>query len=386
MGIRKDKDRKYWIYQFQYQGKNYGGRGFASRRAAETARAKRRQQIKDLSKQTLPGMGFKEAASAYLDHSERKHAKATYQYKALIYKTFIQSQGNKVITDITPADISNYLLELPTNALYNARRKDLSALFEWVIDTYSLSMKNPCKKVKKMAGTYKIKDIPTEEEILKIIFVARPGDEQDIIMCCIHLLGRIDEILRMTWQDINFEKRAVTLWTRKRKDGAYEPDDLPMNDDLYQNLKKRYDKRNSEKWVFYNGKAKDGQGDRFYHRPKMMASLCKRAGIEPIGYSRRRHNKGKRKGQYYDAPLYYGFHALRHFMASHLIDSEKTSLKSVSNLLRHKNLKTTEIYIHSIDESVRATMTGIEGKFTPKTEKPIHLSDTQKEKGVNENG
>jgi integrase len=213
-----------------------------------------------------------------------------------------------------------------------------------------------------MPHTDKVKAVPSEDEIVKLILAAAPGDEQDIIMCCVHLLGRIDEILRLTWDDINFEKRAVTLWTRKRKDGAFEPDDMPMNDDLYSILKARYGQRKSEKWVFYNEETED----RYYHRPKMMASLCRRAGISPIGTTKRKIDRGKDKGKYKDFPLYYGFHALRHFMASHLIDQEKTGLKSVSKLLRHKNLKTTEIYIHSIDESVRQATTKIEGKFTPK--------------------
>jgi len=73
-------------------------------------------------------------------------------------------------------------------------------------------------------------------------------------------------------------------------------------------------------------------------------------------------------------------------MASHLIDSEKTSLKSVSNLLRHKNLKTTEIYIHSIDESVRSAMTKIEGKFTPKNIKSCPQIAPTKEKKLTNNG
>ena len=50
---------------------------------------------------------------------------------------------------------------------------------------------------------------------------------------------------------------------------------------------------------------------------------------------------------------HYGFHSLRHFMASHLADKERTGMKVISGLLRHKNLKTTEIYLHSIDESQR---------------------------------
>lgn len=82
--------------------------------------------------------------------------------------------------------------------------------------------------------------------------------------------------------------------------------------------------------------------------------------------TKRRIFRGPRKGEYKEAPLYYGFHSLRHFMASHLADQERTGLKAISGLLRHKNLKTTEIYLHSIDESQRTAMVGIEGKFTRK--------------------
>jgi len=376
MGIHKDKIRKTYFYTFQFQGREYGKRGFKTKKEAVAAREVRRKEVKELSKQTHPIMGFKEAASAYLDYSERKHAKATYEYKKLNFKEFIQLHGDFPIIEIEPSHVTSYLNTLKSNAVYNARRKDLSACFAWIINNYDLDIKNPCSKIDKMPHAPKQKEIPSEDEVVRLILAAKPGDEQDIIMCCVHLLGRIDEILRMTWQDINFEKRAVTLWTRKRKNGIYEADDMPINDDLYHILKKRYSNRLSEKWVFYN----EDTGDRFYHRPKMMASLCKRAGIDPIGKTIRKIGRGKDKGKQQETNLYYGFHALRHFMASHLIDSERTSLKTVSKLLRHKNLKTTEIYIHSIDESVRLTTTNIQGKFTPRNTNPVHAPGTQKEK------
>ena len=72
----------------------------------------------------------------------------------------------------------------------------------------------------------------------------------------------------------------------------------------------------------------------------MMRSLCKRAGIP-----------------------YFGFHSIRHFMASFLADSEKQSTKTVQKILRHKSPKTTERYMHSDDLNVLSAMKKIEGRF-----------------------
>jgi hypothetical protein len=51
-------------------------------------------------------------------------------------------------------------------------------------------------------------------------------------------------------------------------------------------------------------------------------------------------------------------------MASYLMDEKKASLKTVSGLLRHKQLRTTELYLHTIGEAHRASLSEIEGIFT----------------------
>jgi integrase len=185
----------------------------------------------------------------------------------------------------------------------------------------------------------------TEEEVLRLIMAADPATERPLIQVILHTLGRIDEVLRLTWGDVNFDKLTVTLHTRKRKDGAFEPDELPMNEDLYQVLWNLWQSREKNQWVFYNEKT----GTRFHKRPKLMGSLCRRAGMP-----------------------HFGFHDLRHFMASFLADRKKQSTKTISKLLRHKNTRTTEIYLHSIDEAAREAMRSVEGEFSAKTTTQSH--------------
>jgi integrase len=138
---------------------------------------------------------------------------------------------------------------------------------------------------------------PSEKEILQLIMAADPEkDEKDFLLTILHTLARVDEILRLTWQDVNFEQRSIRLWTRKRKGGSYESNNLHMNEDLYQILKRRYKKRTHERWVFPNPKTKT----RYTRRPKFMRGLCKRAfGSE----------KEKKEKKPYTGPVY-GFHSL----------------------------------------------------------------------------
>lgn len=371
MSIWKDKQKGYWRYSFQHMGKSYTGSGYGTRREAESARSVRR----DLERSALPvqpktGMGFYEASRLYLDHAERRFVHDTYTYKATILSRFLAHLGGDVeIKSISPGAVMDFLQTLPSNNAYNVHRKDLSAMFAFIRRNHrqrsGLDV-NPCADIERMPHTSKPKALPSEEDILKMIMAADPEtDERDLLLCCIHTLGRVDELLRLTWQDVNFESRVVTLWTRKRKGGAYEADPLPMNQDLYDVLKRVWKKRKQEQWVFFNEKAGE-KGDRYRHRPRMMGSICKRAGIVPIGHSQRKIGRGKKKGKYKDIDLYYGFHSLRHFMASYLADREKVGTQAISKLLRHKSIRTTEIYLHSVDESQRSAMVSLEGKFTSK--------------------
>jgi integrase len=38
-----------------------------------------------------------------------------------------------------------------------------------------------------------------------------------LLLVLFHTMGRFDEVLRLKWEDVNFQEKAVRLWTRKRR-------------------------------------------------------------------------------------------------------------------------------------------------------------------------
>lgn len=327
---------KVWRYDFMKNGDRHTKSGFKTKTESMAAEAAERKRLK--SAQKTDGTDFKSVAYEYLDLAQRKFADKTYKQKAFVLKSFVEHAGNMPLDQITASHLHHYLNTRPSNNNYNAHRKDLCALFTYAKQVKRIIHYNPCWNLDQMPHTPDEKYIPPQTDMLKLIMAADPlTDERDILMVLIHSVARIDEVLRLRWRDVNFTRREIKKWTRKRKSGTYEAVTVYMNDDLHGILKRRWDARKSEMWVFYNEKTKT----RYMHRPKMMKGLCKRAGISPA----------------------FGFHSIRHFIASYLADHEKISKKTIGALLGHKALQTTEIYLHSIEGAERSAVEKLSGIF-----------------------
>lgn len=336
MGLWQDKHRKDWRYSFQHQGKTFAGGGFKTKAAARAGREERRKAISNPQQTPIrTDTDFLTISNVYLDWSMKRHAKKTFEYKRTVFANFVTHMGDMDIREVTPAILHSYLATRPTNHNYNVHRKELCALMSFAIKQLRLLEHSPCWTLEKMPEETKRKQIPTQQEFLKILAAANP-DEKPLLLILTHTLARIDEILRLTWQDVNFERRTVTLWTRKRKGGNLEPRTIPMNNDLYGVLWSLWGRREQQSWVFFNAK----EGTRYNRRPKMMRSVCKRAGVDN-----------------------YGFHAIRHFVATYLHDALKIPTGTIGNILGHQSKRTTEIYLHSVDESARLAMDRLEGAF-----------------------
>lgn len=354
MSLWKDKRRGTWSYTFQVGGKVYGGGGHKTKADARTAREEKRKLVlsgKYVEANAIPeiqtGMAFSVLVNTYLDGSQRRHAPKTYKYKVFVYKNFLDHAGDVPVSQVTPCLIQDYLRTRESNSNYNRHRKDLGALFEYARRVLGIIQVNPCTVIEKLPEEKAPKKIPTQEEFVKLITEAGER-ERPLLVVLAYTAARIDEALRLKWEDVNFEHGFIRLWTRKTKDGSYRAREIPMKNFMKGFMLDLWEKSTQDQWVFFN----DQTGSRFNRRPKFMKGLCKRLKI-PV----------------------YGFHSIRHFVSSYLLDREKIGKPTVGRMLGHQSLSTTDIYAHSInvnsvDDGLDLAMDKLEAAFVPKL---IHL-------------
>lgn len=351
MPLWKDPKTGKYRYQFQHLGKRYSKTGFATKKAAGIAMGKHQKELEDQD-QTPPSLPTPSVSASepldlealmvrYLRLAERGLAEKTLTYRKTVFKRFLAHVKNIPAADITADQVEDYLLTRPTNNNFNKDRTELMRLFSWAHRRLMLSH-NPVYLVEKLSVDRTQKVIPSPQAMAKILVAA--GPDRPLLLVLFHTMARIDEILRLKWEDVNFQEKAVRLWTRKRRGGNWEFDWLPMNEDLEQVLWNLWQKREQDEWVFFNRLS----GTRYLYRPKLMGAICRTAGVPK-----------------------YGFHTIRHFVASYLFDKKKVSLPVISKLLRHKSLQTTERYLQAIDPRFRETMRLLEGNVVHLLSEPL---------------
>lgn len=337
MPLWKDPKTGKYRYQFQYRGRRYSKTGFDSQKAAKAAMATHQKEL-EKSIGTPTATTVNSSASdygtltlgalmvQYLQMAERKLAPITLRYRKTVFRRFLNHLGDVPVAEITQEIVEGHLLKTPTNNQFNKERTELMVLFSWAYKRHKITI-NPVALVEKMGVDQKKKVIPTPEEMKKIILAA--GKDRPLILVLYHTLARIDEVLRLKWDDIDWERHEIRLWTRKRRGGGWHYDWLPMNGALEGVLRDFWKKRTKEDHVFVNPRS----GTRYTDRFDLMRRICKRAGVRR-----------------------YTYHCIRHFVASYLYDKEKRPLPEVSKLLRHTNYQTTERYLQLVDPNLRETM------------------------------
>ncbi|MHC1726692.1 MAG: tyrosine-type recombinase/integrase [Syntrophobacteraceae bacterium] len=140
----------------------------------------------------------------------------------------------------------------------------------------------------------------------------------------------------------------------------------PLFEALWWWYQNRPDDIKSTPYVFVSvqtgNKGKKGRhyGQPFKYRRSFMQSICKRAGIEPA----------------------FGFHAMRRYVGSILIDKYKQPITVAQRIYRHKHLSTTDRYIGNVHSDLRTAMQLIGSGCNPKSLPNSLLADPSNDQGV----
>lgn len=336
---------KGWRYDFTLKGIRHTKGWFKRKQDARKTEAERREELLNPpppveEPETPIDMDFLDLVNSRLDYVKAYNSERHYSDHIYLAKRWVRQWGKLKCSEITPAMIQNFLLKrLRSTSAYTANKelRYIRALFNFAMHpTRDWMAYNPSRGIDFFPVEKRIKYVPPKKDVLRVIMAADP-EEQDYLWTIALTMGRMSEINRLTWQDVNFESRSVVLFTRKKKGGHLTPRNVPMPEKLFELLSLRYEKRDKDKpWVFWHRYWSRKQGKwiegPYAERKKFMTTLCRKAGVR-----------------------YFRFHALRHFGAS-MLDSAKIPIGSIQRILGHENRTTTEIYLHSVGEGERHAM------------------------------
>jgi integrase len=358
MSVYYSKTRKRWRYDFTKQGIRYTGTWLKTKEEAREAEYKRKEEIRNPKPIVeIPiDIDFLELVNKRLDYVKAYNSLSHYMDHISMGRKWISEWDGLKCGEISPDMIETYMIKRSKVSAHTANKdlRYLRALFNFGLQRKWCSV-NPTQEIAFFPVEKKMRYIPSKEDISKVIMVASPSVKA-YLRTLRETMGRMGEINRMTWEDVNFEERCVVLYTRKKRGGHLTPRKVPMTNKLFDVLYQLYRHRDKTvPWVFYRqywDKDKKVQVTRPYqNRTKIMRTLCKEAGVK-----------------------YFRFHAFRHFGASTL-DRANVSIGSIQRILGHENRTTTEIYLHSIGEAEREAM----AIFEKVTENPHTNSHTEEE-------
>lgn len=235
------------------------------------------------------------------------------------------------VIDITPLMVRERILKVAKakgNSVANRHLVVLKSCFNLAI-TDGYLQRNPAAIVKKLPVEANRKYVPPQEDIEAVLSEANLLDRAYLTVVWL-TAARVREINNLVWDDVDFERRRLTLWTRKKRGGNKRSRAVGMTQRVYDALV--YAQRNrvpGSPWVFTNRLSAlrcptQPERWRYDYRDKFIKTLCRRADVGEFAY-----------------------HNLRHHTASSL-DDAGVPLAVIQGILGHEMATTTANYLHAL--------------------------------------
>lgn len=305
-----------WYCDFVYRGIRYR-KGLDTNK--QIALEKLSQWKRDLQNQKFRPTEWASFKRQYLDWGKANKNKSTVQWDTTAFRYFDTYTKIKDINDINAHVLDGFKTWLirqgkkagNVNRLIACIKAMMNKAEQWEL----IEHKNfkAVKKLKQVKGRILFY---TPEEVKKLLSIAPDNWKLIIKLGCLAGLRR-GEILNLAWEDIDLNRQLITIkdkpnWHPK----TYECRDIPIAPELLKDLKKY---KETEGYVIKTEKNEQFslKGASTYFIKKIVKKVGLRGSI----------------------------HTLRHTFASWLVQSG-VDLYTVSKLLGHSSINTTEIYAH----------------------------------------
>lgn len=249
-----------------------------------------------------------------------RYSKHTVRVYTSYFQDFQEHFRDRDVKTITSDEINGYLLHLIhekdiSSCQQNQRINAIKFYYEKV-----LGQERRCYKVNRAKREKTLPDVLSKEEIKRILDVAAKDLRFFCIFSILYSAGlRISELLELKPGDINESRNLIRVRQGKGKKDRYTLLSRPLMKKLaeYNRLYK------PKVWLFEHR-----SGEPFTESivSKRLKAAAREAGITKRIYP----------------------HLLRHTFATHLLE-QGTDIKIVKELMGHKNIKTTEVYVHIAD-------------------------------------
>lgn len=336
-----------WWMSFTYQGRQI-------RRSTETSDKRMAQRIFDKIKgeiaegkwfERLPGEDytFSDLMDKYLrEYSVVNKTPKSHVRDQGMAKHLSQRFKDVPLREISAKDIAEYKRTRRADGAaprtINYELSLMSHAFNVAIREWEWLKENPVRNVAKEKVRNQFERWLTLDEETRLLN-ASPKWLKEIITFAIYTGFRESEILDLKWQQINFDRRTITI--SEQKNGCI--DTLPLNETVLQLLQEKEGFRGNEGYAFLS---KSGTRIDNSHLLRAFRSAKKKAKIENLR-----------------------FHDLRHTFATRLVQNG-VDLFTVQKLGRWKTTSMVMRYAHHYPESLRPgievmdRISSVSGKFS----------------------
>ena len=259
--------------------------------------------------------------------------------------------GMKMDT-ITPRHIQEILSDMatkktPKGTLYKpASVKHVYVLvrhvFNWGIQQEYFHGLNPCASIKPPKFDNKVTN-PLDAEGIESLMIALDSWKNEratlVIEFALYSGKRKSEILKLTWDNVDFQNKTITLIPSNTKSKKLQ--NLPLNNKSLEVLHRCHEIRISD-YVF-----PCSTGKYFSGFSCIWKRIRKKAGLN------------------------IRFHDLRHTYASYLASSGKVDIYTLKELLGHSSIEMTQRYAHLINGALRKAACVADEVFQDRTTPPV---------------